>query len=153
MSKQVKTVEPLTDVFTGEEFFPINGQASGHYEVNDGVPVAPPVNTPRLSLRERINRLVAGGADLSQGIYEDDDPTDWSDDDADPLTPAEQSYIDQGLALERQAARIAAQKAAGVPSEAQATSPSEVPASPPGEAPNPPADGPRSTPPSGSKSS
>lgn len=152
MSKKVKTSEPLIDVFTGEEFFPINGQASGHYEENDGVPVAPPVNTPRLSLRERVERLLAGGVDLSAGVYEDDDPTDWSDDDADPLTPAEQAYVDQGLALERQEARLAAQKAAGASSEPSATPSSEVPASPPGEAPNPPADGPKSAPPSGSKS-
>lgn len=142
----------LVDPFTGEEFVPVNGQAKRHYEENDGVPVAPVVNTPRLSLRERVERLLAGGVDLSQGIYEDDDPTDWSDEDEEPLTPSEKAYIEQGLAVERREAALAAGKAADAAPASSATPPSEVQAPAPGAAPNPPADGPPTTVPTGSKS-
>lgn len=152
MSKSVKASGSLIDVFTGEEFVPINKQTARHYEENDGVPVAPPVNTPRLSLRERVERLLAGGVDLSQGIYDDDDPTDWSDGDDEPLTSAEQAYVEQGLALERAEARIAAQKAAEAAPAPSGTPPSEVQAPAPDAAPNPPADGPPTPGPTGRKS-
>lgn len=131
--------EKIFDAFTGEEFQP---RVHNHYERNDGVPVAPPVDQPRLSLRERVERMLysmqSGPEFISDGTPDDD----FEEDDAEPLTQAEQAYVAQGAALERrEAALLASQRT-------PPAQPSAAPASP--QAPNPPSDGPGAAPPPGS---
>lgn len=81
-----------TDVVTGEEFQPF---AKNHYEWNDGVPHAPPIDMPRLTLRERVARLQGQGVDLySRGIDDESEEGDFEDpDEREPLTPAETTYL------------------------------------------------------------
>lgn len=127
------------DPFTGEEFHP---RTRNHYEAADSVPFAPPVSTPRLSLRERVERLLSGGGQLPAGIYEDDDGSDWSEDGEDPLTAAEAAELERIAAGDRlQAARDEqARKAAAKPSrksnEGAATPPADPPAEGPGDDPS-----------------
>lgn len=120
------------DPFTGEEF---KSPVANHYEAVDSVPKAPPVDMPRLTLRERIERMLHGGYDPSSAVYDDDDPDDWSDGDDDPLTPAEQALVTSEQARERLLA------AADEAKKQAATPPRPAKASQPPKPPNPPSDG------------
>lgn len=123
------------DPFTGEEFIP---RTPRHYEAADSVPFAPPVTTPRLSLRERVERLLSGGGQLPAGIYEDDDLTDWSEEGDEPLTAAERGELDRIAAGDRlQAAREEqARKAAAQPPRKSKEGAAPPPADPPAEGPS-----------------
>lgn len=129
------TIGELVDPFTGESFRP---RTERHYEANDGVPVAPPVDTPRMSLRERVERLLYSGQALPQSQWDDDDPTDWSEDDGEPLTAAEHAYLEQGAALER---AIEARNRAQAPSDGPSGLSATPPADPPAEGPKTPVPG------------
>jgi len=86
-----ETLPSATDVFTGEEFTP---RAANHYEFNDGVPHAPVVDMPRLTLRERVQRLQGAGVDLDRYLPDDSDELDFEDpEDNEPLTRSEDAYI------------------------------------------------------------
>lgn len=94
----------VTDIVTGE-VRPV--LAANHYEYNSGIPLAPPVDMPRLSLRERVERLTQAGYDLSSYYHHVpmSDPDDWSeDDDQEPLTPSEAAYVDHIEYMEQQRA-------------------------------------------------
>lgn len=127
------------DPFTGEEFHP---RSPRHYEAADSVPFAPPVNTPRLSLRERVERLLRGGGQLPAGIYEDDDGADWSEEGEEPLTPAERAELERIAAGDRlqaardEQARKAAEKPPRKSKESAATPPADPPAEGPGDDPS-----------------
>lgn len=102
----------IADVVTGELFQPY---AMNHYEWNDGVPHAPPIDMPRLSLRERVARLQGQGVDLySRGVDDDTEEGDFEDpDESEPLTHAETMYLAGTEAREVFSAeqRLAAEKA------------------------------------------
>lgn len=88
----------LADAFTGEIFQP---RARNHYEENDGIPVAPPVELNRPTIRQRIENLInrdpavlhrylqGGPSDGSEGI-----DMEVPDDPEAPLTPSEQNFLD-----------------------------------------------------------
>lgn len=132
-----KDLAEIPDAFTGELFVP---RAPNHYEANDGIPFAPPVDRPRMSLRDRVERLLYGGGQVPDGIYEDHDPTNWDDDGEEPLTPAEQAYAKAVVAAEELENVAAAQRKAaekptpkGGPKEKPAEKPADAPESPGGE--------------------
>lgn len=87
-----KPQRELSDAFTGELFTPT---ARNHYEDNDGVPVAPPVEFRRPTVRERVENLTNRGVDLlahyvgTEGI-----DMEVPDDGDAPLTASETLYID-----------------------------------------------------------
>lgn len=93
-----KLYADLTDPFTGEIFTP---RSRNHYEKNDGVPVAPPVELNRPSIRQRIENLLNRDPAVLQR-YMQEGPPDGSEgvdmevpDDPDaPLTASEGNYID-----------------------------------------------------------
>lgn len=116
------------DPFTGEIFTP---RTVNHYEHNDGIPVAPPVELPRLTLRQRVERLLASGQPIPG--YDGDEDDSWDEED-EPLTMAEKQYLNQQDALERrQAALEAAKREASTPptpAEPKPTSEAPKPAQP-----------------------
>lgn len=131
--RQVQLVE-TTDVITGEVF---NARTENHYEKNDGIPVAPPVKTPRLSLRERIERMLYTPVDPNFGQYDDND-ADWDDEGDDPLTPDEQRYVEQNAAIEKfEAARIARENASRQPKDDPAPTLADPPSDGPSTRPKP----------------
>lgn len=82
----------LSDAFTGELF---TARSRNHYEVNDGVPVAPPVDFPRPTIRQRVENLLRRGVDpLAAYVGTEGIDMDVPDDPDAPLTPSEQNYID-----------------------------------------------------------
>lgn len=88
----------LADAFTGEIFKP---RARNHYEVNDGVPVAPQVELNRPSIRQRIENLINRDPAVLQRYLREGPPDgaegyemDVPDDPEAPLTPAEANYIE-----------------------------------------------------------
>lgn len=88
---EIGAVYKLTDAFTGEE---IETRARNHYEFSDGVPFAPPIDMPRLSLRERVQRLQGAGVDLNRYVPDETDEHDYTDpDDDEPMTRAEAAYV------------------------------------------------------------
>ena len=122
------------DPFTGEVF---KSRTPNHYEQNDGVPVAPRVELPRVSLRQRIENLLNRGVDpLSRYVHDGTSDTDYEvpDDPDAPLTPSEMNYLD--LTAEAVAEQVSldprenAQPAAAAPPAAQGS-----PASPPSPSP------------------
>lgn len=92
---QERTTRPgeefqITDVFTGVE---ARARARNHYEYNSGVPFAPPIDTPRLTLRERVERLQGAGVDLNRYVPDESEELDFDDpDDSEPLTQHEEAY-------------------------------------------------------------
>lgn len=131
-SKNAPQIE-TTDIVTGEIFL---ARTENHYEANDGIPVAPAVNLPRKSLRERVEDLLyRGGGVLPQLLHDQSDETDFDVPEAEdngPMQPAEVRYI-----LE-EAAKHPSQAPTAVP-----PSPSPVPP-PAGQ--NPPATSPAPAP-------
>lgn len=80
------------DVTDGTEF---QSRTPNHYETNDGIPVAPPVDYPRPTIRQRVENLINRGVDpLSLYVGSDDYDMEVPDDPEAPLTPSEQIYID-----------------------------------------------------------
>lgn len=86
---QIETVDPTT----GELFM---ARTENHYEANDGVPVAPAVQLPRKTLRERVEELYRGGRQMA-ALQHDGSPDDDLDagefDDPEPMTPSEKQYL------------------------------------------------------------
>lgn len=127
-----------TDAFTGVEF---KSRSARHYEVNDGIPVAPHVDTPRPTVRQRVENLLRRGIDpLANYVGHEGIDMEVPDDPEAPLTASEQNYIDI------LAADLAEQ--APLPDEGLPRTPSEVPlgappgaATAPGEGGSPPAAG------------
>lgn len=133
MSKQEpKTAQgELIDAFTGETF---QANARNHYEVNDGVPVAPHVDTPRPTVRQRVENLINRGVDpLAHYVGSDDYDMDVPDDAETPLTPSEQNYLDT---IASEVAEGAPLPDEGLPRPDGLQSPPAVQASP--QAPQPP---------------
>lgn len=93
---QERTTRPgeefqISDVFTGVE---ARARARNHYEYNSGIPFAPPIDQPRLTLRERVERLQGAGVDLNRYLPDESDDNDFTDpEDAEPLTSAESAYV------------------------------------------------------------
>lgn len=84
--------DELVDAFTGETFQP---KARNHYEENDGIPFAPPVDYPRPTVRQRIENLLNRGVDpLSKYVGSDDYDMEVPDDPEADLTPSEMNYMD-----------------------------------------------------------
>lgn len=88
--------EVLTDAFTGVDFTP---RSRNHYETNSGIPVAPPVDLPRPTLRQRIENLINRGHDpladfMRQSQEQDTYDFDVPDDPDAPLTPSEANYVE-----------------------------------------------------------
>lgn len=82
----------LMDAFTGEVFTP---RARNHYEVNDGVPRAPQVETRRPTVRERIENLLNRGVDpLAHYVGTEGIDMDVPDDPEAPITASEANYLD-----------------------------------------------------------
>lgn len=82
----------LTDAFTGELF---QARARNHYEENDGVPFAPPVDFPRPTIRQRIENLTNRGVNtLAHYVGTEGIDMDVPDEPDAPLTPSEMNYID-----------------------------------------------------------
>lgn len=135
----MKKLYEHTDTITGEIF---KSRVQHHYEPVDPTPFAPPVPTPRLSLRERIERMLYSPVDplgfISDGTQDDD----FTEGDDDPLTESESAYVAQNAVLERyEADRLkAAQEAASPLKPPEATPPAP-----------PPADGPPTPPPAPAK--
>lgn len=87
-----KKQRELPDAFTGEIFQP---NARNHYEDNDGVPVAPHVDLPRPTIRQRIENLLNRGVDpLAAYIGTDGIDMEVPDDGDAPLTRSEMNFID-----------------------------------------------------------
>jgi len=81
----------MTDVFTGESF---HAESRNHYEENDGVPFAPPVDMVRPTVRQRIENLLNRGVDpLAHYVGTEGIEMDVPDDPDAPLTSSEQEYI------------------------------------------------------------
>lgn len=107
---QAKVKSPqgeLTDAFTGEVF---NPRSRNHYEVNDGVPFAPPLDLKRPTIRQRIENLINRDPGLLQRyIDENDDGSvdmEIPDDPDAPLTGAEAVYLDMVAAQVAEAAPL-----------------------------------------------
>lgn len=119
-------VYSVTDAFNGEV---VERRAANHYEYNSGVPFAPPIDLPRLTLRERVQRLQGAGVNLDRYVPDDSEDTDFVDpEDADPMTPAETAYV----ALNDHLDHLAEQRSkppAPVASPSPAPAPSEPPKS------------------------
>lgn len=104
-SKNAPQIE-TTDVVTGEVFL---ARTENHYEHNDGVPHAPPVDLPRRTLRERVEDLLYRGGMLPELLHDESDEGDMDVreyDDPEPLTASEKNYLlQEGLKTlqERQA--------------------------------------------------
>lgn len=113
------------DPFTGEIFTP---RTVNHYEHNDGIPVAPVIETPRLTLRQRVEALLRSGQPIPG--YEGDNDDEWDEED-EPLTQAEKQYLNQQDALERRQAALEAAK------RQEATPPPPAEPKPASEAPKP----------------
>lgn len=118
------------DPFTGEVF---SSPLEHHYEVVDSVPFAPPITAPRLSLRERVERLLMSGAQLPPDEGDEDD-YNFGDDEEEPLTAAERALI----ATERVREEAARRRATPPPSPVQ-TPPRAPDADPAGVSSPPPA--------------
>lgn len=88
---KIGEVYEINDVFTGEL---VRARARNHYEFNDGVPFAPPIDMPRLTLRERVQRLQGAGVDLNRFVPDNSDDHDFEDpEDSEPMTRAETAYV------------------------------------------------------------
>lgn len=95
MSSENETYKPQGEIpaaFTGEYF---TARARNHYEENDGIPHAPPVDYPRPSVRQRVENLLNRNIDVLVNYvgHEGADMDIPDDPDAD-LTPSEQNYVD-----------------------------------------------------------
>lgn len=91
-SKNAPQIE-TTDAVTGEVFL---ARTENHYEFNDGVPAAPPVDLPRRTLRERVEDLLYRGGMLPPLQHDESDDGDMDVreyDDPEPLTPSEKQYL------------------------------------------------------------
>jgi len=111
------------DIVTGEIFQP---KARNHYEENDGVPFAPPVDMPRPTVRQRIENLLNRGVDpLAHYVGTDDYDLEVPDDPEHPLTPSEANYID---AIAASLAEQAPLPDEGLPRPAPEPQPSPAPA-------------------------
>lgn len=104
------------DVVTGVEF---TSTTENHYEANDGVPHAPPVDLPRKTLRERVEDLMYRGGGFIPPLRHDgsndadfdvDDPNEIEDNG--PMTEAELRYVYTEEEAEAQRARQEAHRAA-----------------------------------------
>lgn len=85
-------LKPISDAFTGEEFIP---RAANHYEYNDGIPVAPPVETNRPTIRQRVENLLNRGVNpLSFYVGSEGIDMDVPDDPDAELTQSERNYMD-----------------------------------------------------------
>lgn len=94
LARESARQDELTDPFTGVVFTP---KAANHYEFNDGVPFAPPLDLPRPTLRQRIENLTRQGYDpLARYVHDGSEDTDFDvpDDPEAPLTASEANYID-----------------------------------------------------------
>lgn len=118
-------VYKITDAYTGEI---VERRASNHYEFNSGVPFAPPIDMPRLSLRERVQRLQGAGVNLDRYVPDDSDDHDFTDpDDAEPMTRAETAYV----ALNDHIDHLQAERTKPAPAPAPSPSPSKAAVEPP----------------------
>lgn len=80
------------DTLTGELF---QSRAANHFEANDGVPFAPPVDMPRPTIRQRVENLLNRGVNpLAHYVGTDDYDMEVPDDPDLPLTASEMNYID-----------------------------------------------------------
>lgn len=79
-------------VLTGDMF---ETRTPNHYERNDGVPFAPPVDGPRPTIRQRVENLLNRGVDpLAHYVGSDDYEMDIPDDPEAELTQSEINYMD-----------------------------------------------------------
>lgn len=126
------------DVVTGEVF---KSPTENHYEHANPIPLAPGVTTPRLSLRERIERMLYTPQDPNSFVADGTSETDFEEFGDDPLTESEASYIAQNTTLERfEAERLAKATlppASPLPDPLAATPPANPPAEGPSGAPSP----------------
>lgn len=92
-SKNAQLVD-LVDVVTGQV---VQTNTPEHYEPNDGVPVAPAVQLPRRTLRERVEDLLYRGGGRLPDLLHDDSPDDDFEvegfEDNGPMQPAEVAYV------------------------------------------------------------
>lgn len=92
-SKNAPQIE-TADTITGEIFM---ARTENHFEHNDGVPVAPAVDLPRKTLRERVEDLLyRSGGVMPQLLHDESDETDFDVPEAEdngPMQPAEVRYI------------------------------------------------------------
>lgn len=115
----------LHDITTGEVFQP---RSRNHYEENDGVPVAPPVEMRRPTIRERVENLIRRGADpLGPYVGTEGIDMDVPEDGDAPLTPSEQNYIDM---IAEDLAERAPLPDEGLPRPEATAPPAEVPPAP-----------------------
>lgn len=122
----------IADAVTGELF---DAKARNHYEENDGVPFAPPVDFPRPSLRHRIENLTNRNIDpwryyTGSDGYEMDVPEDGDE----PLTPSETQYLDMVASDLAEAAPLPDE---GMPRTQELPPVSPVPQNAPAAAPGP----------------
>lgn len=124
-----KPQRELPDAFTGELFQP---RARNHYEDNDGVPVAPPVEFARPTIRQRVENLLNRGIDpLAHYVGTEGIEMDVPDDPEAPVTPSEANYLDL---MASQLAEAAPLPDEGLP-RLVSPSPSQNPPAPPEAAP------------------
>lgn len=126
----------LADAFTGELFTP---RSRNHYEVNDGVPVAPKVELRRPTVRERVENLLNRGVDpLAYYVGTEGYDLEVPDDPEAPLTDSELNYLDTVAAEVAEAAPLPDE---GIPRPSDSPPLQPAPAAPePGVA-SPPAGG------------
>lgn len=90
--KHAKEIFETPCTLTGE-LFP--SRAKNHFEENDGIPVAPPVEYNRPTIRQRVENLLNRNVDLlANYVGSEDYDMEVPDDPEAPLTFAEQNYIE-----------------------------------------------------------
>lgn len=133
--------DAMSDAFTGEVFTP---RSRNHYETNDGIPVAPPIEVRRPTVRERVENLLNRGIDpLGHYVGTEGIDMDVPDEPDAPLTQSEENYLDT---IASEIAEQAPLPDEGLPRTA--TAPSVAPAVPP---PAPAGDPPPAAPPAPAK--
>lgn len=111
----------LVDAFTGELFTP---RARNHYEANSGIPVAPPVEIQRPTVRQRIENLTNRGVDvLAHYVGHEGHDMEVPDEPDAPLTASEANYLDM---LAEELAEAAPLPDEGLP-RSEVPTPSPVP--------------------------
>lgn len=119
----------IPDVITGEVFY---AQSRNHYETNSGVPVAPAVDLPRPTLRQRVEFLTRTQPDiLARYVHDGSSDSDYEipDDPDSPLTPSEMNYVDQVAQQLAEAAPLPDEGLSGAPLQ-RAPEPAETPVQP-----------------------
>lgn len=130
----------FVDVTDGTLF---ESRAENHYETNDGVPFAPPVDMPRPTIRQRVENLLNRGVNpLAHYVGDDGYEMDVPDDPQAPLTPSEENYLE---AIAADLAENAPLPDDGLPRQSQ-IAPAASAAAPEGVSSPPPAPEPQAAP-------